>query len=151
MKKKTTRTNAKKTTRRTVKRTAPTTQPVLFQRIVIISAACIALFAALLVTTHKQTVIQSVAGTSIARGLFMQTTVTMPTTPGAVSYNIYYKQTNETKFTNAVRKVSPSIRTYTISYLKKGTAYQYRVSALGTDGKEYGWSEIKTLTNLQPM
>src|SRR5476649_718920 len=104
-----------------VKRTAPRTshsesanQILVFRRIVIISA-CLILFVGVMATFNRSSVRQAVDGMSVMAGLYNQTTIILPSVPGAVSYNIYYGQAGDQGFTNAVRNISPSIRTYTIS------------------------------------
>jgi hypothetical protein len=141
----------KKTTRRTVSRKrSEAVVPFTFQRIVLITT-CLVLFVTAVVVVTKQPMSQSVAGVSVARGLFNQATVAIPQVNGAASYNIYYKQANDPAFTNAVRHVSPNVTTYTISYLKKGESYVYRVSAADASGKEIWWSNTMPLTNLKSM
>lgn len=151
-----------KSATKTVKKTAPRSRkrssgnsditfvPFTFHRIILITT-CLVLFIFAFVLFAKPNVTQSVAGVSVARGLFSQTTITLPQINGAVSYNIYYKQKSDATYTNAVRKVPASIPTYTISYLKKGTSYQYRISAVNPAGREFWWAEPQALTNLQPM
>ena len=141
-------TSTKKTTSR-VKRSS-TSQPVIFRRVLIISA-CVLLVVIGISTTKNNSVTRAVAGTSIARGLFMQATIQMPNIPGAAAYNLYYKETEEKDFTNAVRNISPNVPNYTVSYLKKGTSYQYRLSAIDKDGQEFLFSETRPVTDLQPM
>lgn len=154
MKKKThvKKTAPKKTTTRTRSHASDQIMllPFSYRRIVLITSA-IALFFVAVVVLNRQPLTQSVAGVSVARGLFGQATIQLPQTTGAVAYNIYYKQTSEKGYTNAVRNVSPSTATYTISYLKKGQNYQYKVSALNAAGREFWWSDTQTLTNIQPM
>ena len=142
--------HSSKTTRRVVKHPATPKKTVLFRRIVI-SSACLVLVGVTGVLLNKQTVEQSVAGASIMNGLYMQATVTMPQISNASAYNIYYKEDKDKDFVNAVRNVSTTIPTYTISHLKKGVNYQYRFAALDSNGKEFIFSEILPLTNLQPM
>ncbi len=85
------------------------------------------------------------------QGLFDQATVSLPPVPNAASYNIYYRQVGEQSFSNAVRNIQPSVTTYTISYLKKGVNYEYQYSAVDKNGKEFLFSDLKPLTDLQPM
>ena len=84
-------------------------------------------------------------------GLFNQAVVAIPSVPNAASYNIYYGQVGEQTFTNAVRNIPTNVTNYTISDLKKGVNYQYRVAAVDKNGKEFLFSAVKPLTNLQPM
>lgn len=143
----------KPVTKKTVKRTAPRSstpnQTLLFHRIVIISA-CLMLAIGLFTIVNKGSVSRAVAGASITRGLFMQTTVDITPVANATSYNIYYKQSADQKFTNAVRNIPSSVHSYTISYLKKGVTYEYVVAAV-VNGKEISFTPLKTLTNLQSM
>jgi hypothetical protein len=145
----------KKTTpRRTVHHSRKNEQsffiPFSFQRIVLVTTAFALFFVAIFVFT-KPNVQQSVAGVSIAKGLFNQATVTVPQIANAKKYNIYYKQISEKTFTNAVRGIPPGITNYTISYLKKGQKYQYKIAALNANGQEFWWSQVIPLTNLQSM
>jgi hypothetical protein len=139
--------------RKTLKRTAPkptAEQSLVFRRIVIISA-CLVLVVGVAAILNKGAASQAVAGISIAQGLFDQATVPLPPVPNAVSYNIYYGQSGVPGFSNAVRNISPSITSYTVSYLKKDVDYDYRISAVDKNGKEFLFTTIRPLTNLQPM
>lgn len=120
-----------------------------FQRLVIITS-CVLLVLGI-VTLKKNSVTQSVAGVSIARGLFAQATVSWTKNDIASTYNIYYRQKGDTRFTNAVRKIPSSVTNYNISYLKKGVNYEYKISAADLNGREFSWSEVKQMTNLKPM
>ena len=141
-----------------VKRTAPrkartSEEPtVMFQRIVIISACVvIAVVSGVLVNTHKPQVSQSVAGLSIARGLFSQATVDVPQVDGAVSFNIYYKKTSENTYSNAVRNIPAGTTSYTISYLKKGTDYDHKIVAVDASGKEFWFSPSRPILDIESM
>ncbi|HVA96835.1 MAG TPA: fibronectin type III domain-containing protein [Candidatus Acidoferrales bacterium] len=143
----------KATARKTVKRTTPRSsgnETYLFRRIVIISA-CLVLFVIGVVSINRHSVTQAVAGAQIMNGLFNQATVSLPPVPNAASYNIYYRQTGEQTFTNAVRNIPLSVHNYTISDLKKGVNYEYQISAVNSDGKEIYFSDIKPITDLQSM
>jgi hypothetical protein len=137
----------KKTTRR-VNQSSPTTHTVVFQRVIVIASSIVI---AVCLFINRQEVSRAVAGTSVTQGLYMQSTVEMPTLPSAASYNIYYKQTGEATFTNSVRDISPKVPNYRISYLKKGVSYEYRFAAVDNTGKEFLFSETKPLTDLQSM
>jgi hypothetical protein len=145
----------KSVSRKSVKRTIPRSlstsgnQALFFRRIVIISA-CLVMVVGIAATFNRGAASQAVAGASIARGLFMQATITIPSVPNATSYNIYYKQVGEQKFNNAVRNIPANIHQYTISYLKKGVTYQYTVAAVA-NGKEVSFTPVITLTNLKSM
>lgn len=148
---------AKKAAPKTVKKTAPrksrsVQEPMLIQRIVIISACMVlAITAGLFVNTHKPQVSQSVAGMSIAKGLFSQATIDIPEVDGAVVYNIYYKKASDNTYTNAVRSIPANTKSYTISYLKKGTAYDHRIVAVDDSGTEFWFSPSRPILNIQPM
>lgn len=147
MKKKTVHT---KSTSRTTRKASTPKQTILFRRIVIITT-CVVLVGAALLWINKPAVEQSVAGASIMKGLFVQGTVSVPNLEGASSFNIYYKEAGEKDFVNAVRNVPTTTSSYTISHLKKGVNYQYRFAAVDDTGKEYLFSEILPLTNIEPM
>jgi hypothetical protein len=153
MKKKTApkKTAQRKTVKRTIPRSHSTSrnQTLLFRRIVIISA-CLVMVIGLAASFNRGAASQAVAGATITRGLFNQTTVTIPSTPNATGYNIYYKQQGEQKFTNAVRNIPVYVHQYTINYLKKGVTYQYTQAAI-VSGKEINFTPLKTVTNLQSM
>lgn len=65
--------------------------------------------------------------------------------PGARFYNVYYKETADKKFTHAVRKLPWNSTGITISSLKNGVTYWYRVSALNDEEKEFWWSPARKL------
>jgi len=142
------------TARKTVKLTIPrsrsvsSNQSIIFRRIVIISA-CLVMVVGIVATFNHGTASQAVAGASITRRLFNQTTVTIPSIPNATGYNIYYGQTGQ-KFTNAVRDIPVNVHQYTVSYLKKGVTYQYTEAAI-VGGKEVNFTPVQTITSLQSM
>lgn len=142
------RTAPKKTTRRSA-----SSEPITFtfRRIVFIGGFVLLLLAVIFVPSNKQTIQQDVAGLSIARPLFNQATVELPKVENAASYNIYYKQTTEADFNNSVSKIPTNISHYTISYLKKGADYEYKISVADGSGKEFSWTEVKPLENLTGM
>src|SRR6266852_4597115 len=92
---------------------------------------------------QRRAVMKAVAGTGILRVMYAQASVYLPRTPDVSSYNIYYKQSSDKSFMYAVHKIPASASTYTISYLKKNGSYVYKVSALGKNGKEIWWSDVK--------
>lgn len=124
--------------------------PFSFRRIVLVTTA-IALFLGVFVLLNKQQVTQSVAGVSVARGLFAEARIDLPKIEGTVSYNIYYKEKSASDFTNVARDIPGSSLTYTISYLKKGEEYRYKVAAVNTSGAEFYWSNEEDLRNIEPM
>lgn len=65
--------------------------------------------------------------------------------PGAVSYNIYYKETGDKTFKYAIANLPSNATRYTISFLKKGVTYWYRVSAVNSGGSEFSWTTLKKL------
>lgn len=153
MKKKTTTTKTvvSKSTKKTTRKPRSEGQSILIHRIFIVSA-CLTLFAGGILIANKQQVTQSVAGASIARGLFIEATVTVPAEiASAASYNIYYKETDAQEYTNAIRNVPTSVGSYTISHLKKGTNYEYQFAAVDAMGREFLFSEELPITDLRPM
>src|SRR6266705_562273 len=69
-----------------------------YRRIIILTGSFVLVLFAI-VLLNKRNVAQSVAGMSIARGLYDQTTISWNQIPGAIAYNIYYKQESEATFT----------------------------------------------------
>lgn len=155
LKRKTTkRTAARKTSRRTSHTHSHSSHhiilPFSFRRIILVTTA-IALFLGVVVILNKPTITQSVAGVSIARGLFSQATIELPKVEGATSYNVYYKKTSAREYTNSAREIPLSSTSYTISYLKKGEEYLYKVAAVNEQGAEFWWTDDKYLQNIVPM
>ena len=149
--KRTTRPTSRKKTRATSSSYVTITAiPVVFRRVIIFTPLAV-LVLGLFFGFTQPSMRQAVEGASIMRGMFVQTTILMPQVPGAVAFNIYYKKTNEPNFTHAVRHISPSTTSYTISYLKKDTSYQYKISAISASGAEFWWSPITTIQNTQSM
>lgn len=141
---------AKKHARR-VRPASPPHEAVIVLRRFVVITGCLGLFIFIFAICNKATFNRAVAGMSITRGLFVQSTVPVPNIPGAASYNIYYKTASETDYTNAVRNIPSYLSFYTISYLKKGVVYQYKIAAVNHDGGEYWFAPEKILTNLQSM
>lgn len=127
------------------------TPSVITLRRIIFITACVTVFAFAFVITNKHAVTQSVAGMSIARGLFDQATVQLPNVPGASTYNIYYKAASDSTFDHAVSNIPAIEKSYTISYLKKNTIYEYKIYAADKTGSEFWWSPVSTLTNIESM
>ncbi len=153
MKKKTAkRTTTRKSTRNTSHRSSEhiLLLPFSFRRIILVTTA-IALFLGVVILFNKDQVTQSVAGIQITRGLFAQATVKLPKVEGATSYNVYYKKTSAREYTNSAREIPVSSTTYTISYLKKGEDYLYKIAAVNTDGAEFWWTDDKFLKDIVPM
>lgn len=146
------RSTASKSTRRTSRQAAEHVLllPFSFRRIVLVTTA-IALFLGVVVLLNKDQVTKSVAGISVARGLFAQARVDLPKIEDAVSYNVYYKETSAGEYTNVAREIPATSATYTISYLKKGEEYRYKVAAVNGSGAEFFWTDDTDLTNIEPM
>lgn len=155
MKKRVTKAKVKKTAPRSRKRTVKTAEisfvPFSFRRIILVTTCMILFLFVALLFTNNGNVTQSVAGISVARGLFAQATISLPKVEEAVAYNIYYKKTTDEEYTNSVRSIPTSVSSYTISYLTKGASYNYKIAAVNEEGREFLWSEVQTLTDLQPM
>jgi len=143
----------RETRRKVTRSTAQKRNPgiVSFNRTVIITTSLVVLLIVITGFLNKRTVVRSVAGVSIVRGIFSQATIPLPQLQEVTSYNIYYKQTSDKTFTHAVRNIPANVTSYTISYLRKGVAYQYEVSAVGPGGAEFWFSGVKPLTNLISM
>lgn len=137
--------------RKSVRKVSPQGQSFTYRRIIIISAIVIALGAGLLLYNNNKSVPQSVLGASVVRTLYAQATITWNPVDGAAAYNVYYKQESDGSFVNAVRNIPTNTTMYTISYLKKNTAYQYKVSAINKDGSEFWWSDVQPLVDLESM
>jgi len=76
---------------------------------------------------------------------FNKANVSWKSVLGAKTYNIYYKETGENKYTHAVRNLPSSSIGYTINSLKKNIGYWYTLTAVGADGKEFWKSAPKKL------
>lgn len=153
MKKKTTRrAPAKKTTRRTTSRASEQLLmlPFSFRRVIFITTA-IALFLGVVVYFNKSDINKAVAGMSITQGLYAQARVELPKVDGAVSYNVYFKQKSSGTYANVARDIPANLSAYTISYLKKGEAYQYKIAAVNASGAEFYWTDESDLTNIESM
>ncbi len=99
---------------------------------------------------QRRAITHSVLGASVFRGLYAQATVSLPSIPTVVSYNVYYKAVSDSTFTNAMRNIAPA-PTVTILSLKKGVEYQYKVAGLDASGREIWFSPTSAITNMQPM
>lgn len=140
----------------TIKRTAPkktrgSQQGVITVQRIVIFSACVVLALVGVISLNKPAINQSVAGASVARGLFVQSTVDLPEVEGAVSYNIYYKKTGAESYDSAVRNVPVSASSYIISHLKKGVSYDYQIAAVDAQGEEFWFSLSKQLTDFESM
>lgn len=126
-----------------------TTKPVISSSSLIIISGFISVLAVVFVIANKGTVMHSVQGTAIIRGMFNEATISLPHIPNAVAYNIYYGE--KQPFTHAVRKIPPTVTTYTIQYLKKNVSYSYQISAINTQGREFWFSPVTSVTDTQGM
>lgn len=104
-----------------------------------------------IVTPVHHSVVESVQGVSIVKDMYAQATITLPVVPGIKYYNIYYGSTADAGFPNAVRHLDPSLQDYTISYLKRNTAYHYKISGVNAFGAESYWTATLPITNELPM
>jgi hypothetical protein len=123
---------------------------VSYQRIVIFTA-CIMLAVVATVLFNKPAVAQSVAGMSVARGLFAQATVDLPEIDGAIAFNIYYKEASENAYDHAVRNIPVGTSSYTISYLTKGTEYDHKIVAIDASGEEFWFSPTRPIVGVEGM
>jgi hypothetical protein len=99
---------------------------------------------------QRRAITHSVLGASVFRGLYAKATISLPSIPTVVSYNVYYKAVSDSTFTNAMRSIAPA-PTVTLLSLKKGIAYEYKIAGLDASGREIWFSPISPITNMQPM
>ncbi len=144
------RVTSKHKTKHTTQRTKKHIKSLSSYTGLLIVGSSIAILLVIFLVLNKRSVAQSVAGTSLTRGFYEEAIIPLPHVDGANFFNIYYKRATDSTFTNAVSNIPASSTSYTISYLRKGTPYQYEISALGT-GSEFWFSNISSITNLQPM
>lgn len=83
---------------------------------------------------------------AFAKGMWNKATIMWKAVPNAVSYNVYYKESNNKTFDHAVRNVNATM--ITINALKPGRTYWYRISALDGTGSEFWWSPVKKLPTM---
>lgn len=117
----------------------------------IFTISFIGVLAIIVIAFNKRTLMQSVAGVSIVRGVFAEAAIPIQPVPGAAGYNLYYKLTSDQSFVNSLRNIPVTSTTATIGYLKKGGNYVYQIAAYDTTGKEFYFSPIEPMTNLQSM
>lgn len=111
----------------------------------------VALVVLVFTPTVRRPLLTSVEGVSIVKGFFSQATVQLPHVAGVRSFNIYYGSSADAGFPNAVRNIDPNVVDYTISYLRNGLQYHYKISAVNAEGAEFYWTPTIQLMNLQPM
>ena len=119
-------------------------------KIIYISLSLILVFGFLFIF-DRPVMRQAVQGMSIVRSLYVQSSVALPSVNGAVAYNVYYKSATDKTFTHSVRKIPATIRFYAISYLKRGESYEYQISAVNYQGREFWFSPVEKVTNVTPM
>ena len=90
-----------------------------------------------------------VSGAFAASPNWSQGTVMWNGVSGATHYNIYYKESGDKMWTHAVVRLPAEARSYTITHLKRGVVYWYRVAAKKS-GAEFWWSDVKRLQT-KPM
>ena len=88
---------------------------------------------------------------AVTRGLFAEATISLPDVPKAASYTVYYKKTSAKDYSNTAWGIPATSKHYTISYLKKGEEYYYKVAAVDASGAEFYWTNEQILTNIEPM
>lgn len=82
---------------------------------------------------------------------YHQATVSWFGVTDARSYNIYFREPQSSAYAHAVPNLPSSYRRYTLTYLRPGVAYLYRVAAVKWDGKEYWVDREKELLGIGPM
>jgi hypothetical protein len=136
MKKKT----AHKATAAKASRPVKTERVNLTKPLLILAAALLILF---MIPATKLPLANLLAQTGLFHG---SAPVTWPAVKGAVSYNIYYKRVGSISgdnFSFAVRNIPASATSYTITGLKRGKSYEYKVSAVNAAGEEYLWTSLE--------
>jgi len=123
---------AKRPLRRTTKR-ASQGFVLTYRKLTIGTLAIVAAFG--LFSIYKQPDTKAVLGASVFKPMYAQATASWANASWANGYNVYYKLTTDTKYTNAVRGLPQTSTTYTIQYLKKDAQYVYRVAGV-VKGKE---------------
>ena len=81
--------------------------------------------------------------------LFSKATTQWSSAQGASSYNVYYKESGAKIYNHAVRNLPKTSVSYTVSYLKRGVSYKYKVSAINSGGNEFWWSKEALMTKYQ--
>lgn len=109
--------------------------------VLMVAAALVLLF---LAPPTKGPLANALARTGLFSG---SATVSWPKVDGAVYYNIYYKQTTDPDFVYSVRNIPPEATEHTISHLKRGWTYQYKISAVDSSGKEFMWTTFQDAPN----
>ncbi len=76
---------------------------------------------------------------------YAQGVATWVPAPGAVNYNVYFKEAKSPVWQNAVNNAANNVFSWKLTFLKRGVKYVYQVSAEDGTGKEYWWSKLMTL------
>lgn len=141
MKKTVHKSSAQKSTTKAVHKSAKSSHPQLKKLLLILAAVLLVLF---VLPATKQTMATMLAQTGVFKGSAL---VTWPKVEGAVSYNIYYKRVGSKtgdNYSYAVRNIPADMTSYTITGLKKGKTYEYKISAVDASGKEFLWSSSES-------
>lgn len=65
--------------------------------------------------------------------------------PGAVTYNLYYKEKGDKVYSYAVGSLPSTVTSYTIRSLKNYVKYVYNVASVNSSGVEFSWTGEKWL------
>jgi len=140
MKKTAQKNSAHKSASKSVHRSAKTANPHLKKLLLILATVLLILFT---LPPTKQSMAYMLAQTGLFKG---SAVVTWPKVEGAAYYNIYYKRVGSRTGDNyayAVRNIPADATSYTITGLKRGKTYEYKISAVNASGKEFLWSTFE--------
>ncbi len=70
---------------------------------------------------------------------------TWQSVPGAVTYNLYYKEKGDKTYSYAVGALPSTVTSYTIRSLKNYVKYVYNVASVNSSGVEFSWTGDKWL------
>ncbi len=82
---------------------------------------------------------------------YWQGTAKWKSVPNTQCYNIYYKESTQKIYQNAVGCLPPNMTSYTIKMLKPKTSYKFNVSAMDSSMNQFSWFGDRWLPNLQPQ
>ncbi len=91
------------------------------------------------------------AEASVLGILLSKATISMPNVLQATSYNVYFKEVSSKTFNHASRNISITDKKHKIYFLKKNVQYKYKISAVDASGKEFWWSPVRLMINIQRM
>jgi hypothetical protein len=140
MKKTAQKSTAHKSVTKPVRKSTQSAHPQLKKLLLILAAVLLILF---VLPSTKPTMANLLAQSGLFKGSAL---VTWPKVEGAVSYNIYYKRVGSRtgdNYTHAVRSIPANMTSYTITGLKRGKTYEYKISAVDASGKEFLWSTFE--------